>query len=336
MRPVLTFILVLLAAPPAAAACMGHNQIELLAADTRAALVARANAAPHAQGNFWQATKGEGTITLIGTFHLDDPRHEATMARTAPLIDAATPELVEAGPQEEAALKDDLARNPALMFTTAGPTLPESLPPETWAALKQVLRHRSVPPFMAARMQPAFLSMILGGPPWAMADIQAGSLGLDKRIIAHAAGLGIPVEALEPHGTLFTVFDDLTPAGQRDMLYVSLALASQPEDALHTLAESYFAQESRLIWELSRFQAHEGPLLPPEQIDAGFYRMEELLILGCNRAWIPVITATADCGPLLAAFGALHLSGHDGVLIFLRATAGCWHGFPGSGTSRSR
>ena len=37
-----------------------------------------------------------------------------------------------------------------------------------------------------------------------------------------------------------------------------------------------------------------------------------------NRAWIPVIEAAAE-GPVLAAFGALHLSGKDGVLTCCKA-----------------
>lgn len=315
--PILICLMALLSALPAAAACVGQNQIDLLAPDTRAALIARANAAPYAQGNFWQASKGDLSVTLIGTYHLDDPRHEATMSRIAPLIDTATTVLVEAGPLEEAALMDDLARNPALMFTTEGPTLPEVLPPETWEALKQALRDRSVPPFLAARMQPAYLSMILGMPPCAMPDLQSGSPGLDKRIIARAEDRGIPVRALEPHDTLFTVFDTLSPAEQRDMLEVALALAAQTEDSFHTLAESYFAEDSRLIWELSRLQAHQSSPLPPDQVDEGFDRMEDMLILGRNRAWLPVIEAAAGDGPVLAAFGALHLSGKEGVLALL-------------------
>jgi uncharacterized protein YbaP (TraB family) len=211
----------------------------------------------------------------------------------------------------------DLARDPALMFTTDGPTLPETLPPDTWEALKQALRDRGIPPFMGARMQPAYLSMILGMPPCAMPDLQAGRPGLDKRIIAAAQAAGIPVQALEPHDTLFTAFDGMTPADQRDMLDVALALAAQSEDAVHTLAESYFAESSRLIWELSRLQGLQASTLPPEQVEAGFDRMEDLLILSRNRAWIPVITAATDRGPVLAAFGALHLSGHDGVLDLL-------------------
>jgi uncharacterized protein len=317
MRRILVCLVALLAALPAAAACTGRNQIDLLAPEVRAALIARATAAPFAQGNYWRATKGDLTVTLIGTFHLDDPRHDAAMARVAPLVDGASTVLVEAGPAEEAALLADLAENPALMFTDEGPTLPESLPPETWSALKQALRDRSIPPFMAARMRPAYLSMILGMPPCALRDMQSGSPGLDHRIIAHATGRGIPVQPLEPHDTLLNVFADLSADAQREMLIVALALASQSEDAFLTLADSYFAQDSRLIWELSRLQAHQGSTLPPDQIDADLDRMEETMILRRNRAWIPVIEAAAADGPVLAAFGALHLSGKDGVLALL-------------------
>ena len=76
--------------------------------------------------------------------------------------------LVEAGPQRRPQLQRPLARDPALMFMTDGPTLPESLPPDTWDRLQAALRARGIPPFMAAKMQPAYLSMLLGIPPCAM------------------------------------------------------------------------------------------------------------------------------------------------------------------------
>ncbi len=317
MRALFCCLIALLAAPPAAAACSGRNQIDLLPPDTRAALIARADAAPHARGNLWRATRNGRSVTLFGTFHLDDPRNAAIVARLSPLIDAASILLVEAGPQEEAALKDALSRNPALMFTTDGPTLPESLPPDTWEALKQALRDRGMPPFLAARMQPAYLSMILGLPPCAMDAVRTGALGLDQRLIARATDAGIPVRALEPYDTLFTIFAGLSPGDQRQMLDVAVTLAGQSDDAFHTLAESYFAQQSRLIWELSILQAHQGSSLPPDSIDSSLARMEDLLVKSRNRSWIPVIEAAAAQGPVLAAFGALHLSGQDGVLDLL-------------------
>ena len=46
-------------------------------------------------------------------------------------------------------------------------------------------------------------------------------------------------------------------------------------------------------------------------------KLEEALMISRNRAWIPVIEEAAAQGPVVAAFGALHLSGEDGVLNLL-------------------
>ena len=47
--------------------------------------------------------------------------------------------------------------------------------------------------------------------------------------------------------------------------------------------------------------------------------MQEAVMDGRNRKWIPVLTDAAREGPVLAAFGALHLSGDEGVLALLQA-----------------
>jgi len=318
MRRLTALILMLLSLPVAAqAACSGQNQIDLLQPAERAALVAAADAAPFARGNLWLATREGRRITLAGTFHLDDPRHDAVMAGLAPLIDGASVVLVEAGPGEEAALLADLAARPELVFSTEGPTLPERLPPGTWDRLKEALGTLDIPPFMGAKMQPAYLAMILSIPPCAAEDLAAGARGLDQRIIDHALARGIPVRALEPHDTLLRIVSDLAPDAQQGLLDLTLALAAGGEDAFVTLADTYFAGQSRLIWELSRRQAAEVSDLPPEALDAEFAAIEELLVLSRNRAWIGVIEAAAAEGPVFAAFGALHLSGRDGVLDLL-------------------
>ena len=43
-----------------------------------------------------------------------------------------------------------------------------------------------------------------------------------------------------------------------------------------------------------------------------------------NRAWIPVIEARRQDGPVLAAFGALHLSGETACWPFSNAKASPW------------
>jgi uncharacterized protein len=317
-RTLLACLVALLAACPAMATCRGQNQIDLLPAAERAALSAQVDEVPFSRGNLWRATRGNQVLILVGTMHLDDPRQDSLMTRLAPLLDTAASVLVEAGPEEEARLKADLARDPSLMFRMEGPTLPEVLPAETWSRLQDALRARSVPVILGAKMQPAYLAMILGIPPCAIAGMRAGERGLDLRIIERAAERGIPLRALEPHDTLLRIFDDLNSDDQSALLDVSIALADQSEDAFATLLDSYFDENSRMMWELSRQQTLAASGETESQVDAAFDRMEETLISSRNRSWMPVIEAALANGPALAAFGALHLSGEEGVLAQLQ------------------
>ena len=120
---------------PVQAECLGQNLIATLPEAERTALYAQSHAVPFAQGNLWRATKAGQVITLVGTYHMDDPRHDATMQQLDPVLQAATAVLVEAGPEEMAALKARFAAEPALMVVTDGPTLPEDLPTEVWQRL---------------------------------------------------------------------------------------------------------------------------------------------------------------------------------------------------------
>lgn len=303
---------------PARAECLGQNLIDTLPEAERTALYAQSHAVPFAQGNMWRATKAGQEITLVGTYHMDDPRHDATMRRLEPALQKATTLLVEAGPEEMAALKARLAADPALMVVTDGPTLPEDLPADVWQRLSAAMQARGVPGFMAAKMQPWYLSMLLSIPPCAL-DAMGEDQGLDARLIEAARARGLPVRALEPYDTIFGIFGSFTRADQLSMITATLALEDQSEDMSVTMADAYFAEESRLIWEFSRAQALTLEGYTPDKVAHEFAVMEEAMMNRRNRGWIAVLTAAAAEGPVLAAFGALHLSGQEGVLELLRA-----------------
>lgn len=303
---------------PAGADCVGQNLFDTMLESKRAAMAARADAVPFAKGNYWRAVKDGQEITLIGTYHMDDSRHDATMERLTPALDAAKVVLVEAGPEEMAALQARLGKDPSLMVITDGPTLPEQLSPEVWDTLADAMRARGVPPFMAAKMQPWYLSMLLSIPPCAL-EAMGEDRGLDARVIEAAAARGLPVKALEPYDTIFGIFGDMPKADQLSMITASLALEGQSEDLSVTMADTYFAEEPRLIWEFSRENALALEGYTPERVEQEFAVMEEAMMTRRNQAWIPVLTAADDEGPVLAAFGALHLSGAQGVLALLQA-----------------
>lgn len=315
-RLLLAAALLLAPSLPAQAACSGQNLLDALPADERAALAAAAEAAPYPSGLLWRATKGDLTLHLVGTYHLDDPRHADTFARIEPLLDAAQTILVEAGPDEEKALMADLARDPGLMVIATGPTLREALPDAEWTLLAEAMRERGLPPFMASKFQPWYVSMLLALPA-CEGVVQAQKGGLDRMVITHATTKGIPIRALESHQTVFRLFRAMSFEEQLDMLRSSLALEPISEDYAVTLADTYFRQDTRIIWELTRKLSLGAPGADVDKVEQGLALMEQTLMTDRNRAWIPVLEEAAAQGPAVAAFGALHLPGDTGVLNLL-------------------
>ena len=304
----------LLAGPLAArAACAGRDLIAALPEGERAALGATAAALPYASGNLWRATRDGRTVTLLGTLHLDDPRLDAVMDRAAPLIADADTLMVEGGPAEEEALRRHLALHPDA-FT--GPDLQAEFAPDDWTRLADALRARGVPAAMGAHLQPWYLAALLAMPPCLVVASAAGG-GLDQRVIGAAAAKELPVTALEPWDVALHVFDAFSREEQVEMLRQSLTFDAQAEDLLATLVEAYFREESRTLWEFQRGLALTVPGTDPAAVARDFATMERSLMSERNRAWIPAIEAASARGPVLAAFGALHLSGEAGVLNLL-------------------
>ena len=319
MRLPLACLALLASLATAQAECTGRNLIAALPPDQLAALQAATDAQPFAHGNLWHATRGTQDITLIGTYHLDDARHAATVTALTPALQKATALLVEAGPAEEAALKDLMTREPQRLLITSGPTLPEALPPAQWQRLSDALNARGIPAFMAARMKPVFLSAILAIPACNFATAAAAAeAGLDKRLIAAATAQGLPVQGLEPFDTIFAIFDQFSAADQIAMLTQSLDSDGGSDDMAQTLTDAYFAGDARLFWLFSYQQSLSLPGMTKAEADREFALVDTALITSRNANWIPVIEAAAARGPIVVAFGALHLSGTQGVLNLLQ------------------
>ncbi|MGL4239424.1 TraB/GumN family protein [Tabrizicola sp.] len=302
---------------PVTAKCAGKNLIDELPPDRLAEIQAATDAVPYPTGNFWRATRGDQVITIAGTYHFDDPRHEPNLAALAPHIETATTVLVEAGPEEEKALMNLIASDPSKVMITEGPTLLEQLPPELWESLSQAMAERGIPGFMAAKFRPWYVIAVLAVPPCAMAEMTKPK-GLDGMVIDTATAAGVPVQGLEPYDTIFKIFGSMTEREMIDMLESSLLFEDRSEDYSATLADSYFAGDGRKIWEFMRYESYSMPGYTREQVDAEFAKMEEALMNERNRAWIPVLTEAATKGPVFTAFGALHLSGDEGVLNLLK------------------
>ncbi len=309
--------LVLVPSLAQAAGCAGRDLIAALPAADRARLDAAVAGDPYAAGNWWRATREGSTIDIVGTFHIDDPRHDALAAKLAPVIAAADTVYLEATEVEMKALQAEMVKRPELIFITTGPTLPEQLRADEWKELSAQVAARGIPPFMASKFQPWYLMVLLGLPPCAMQDMQSESRGLDMRIMQAAKADRVPTKPLEPFDTVFRIFSVMTPAEQLDMVRTLLPMADQAEDMFATLTAAYFRGDHRLIWEYSRMASLAAPGIDPAKAAADFALMEQTLLTGRNRAWAGVILPAAAGRRIVVAVGAAHLSGPEGLLNLL-------------------
>jgi uncharacterized protein YbaP (TraB family) len=317
LRTILSGLFLSLASLSAQATCNGKNLLETMAPSDLATLQAAVDAQPYAKGNFWRATRDHSVIYLAGTYHLDDPRDDALAEKLAPLIEAAAVVMVEAGPDEERKLQGAIGKNPDLLFLTDGPTLPEMLDEAEWQALSAAMSARDFPAFIAAKMRPWFISALLAIPPCAKSALHKRPDGLDTRVIALAQKSSVPLRALEPFDAVFDIFDALSLEQQLDMIRTTLSLDGSAEDQSATMADIYFDQDARAIWEMGKLMSYDLPGHSRDEVDAEFAAMEEVLVNRRNRAWIPALLDASEQGTVFAAFGALHLSGKDGVLALL-------------------
>ncbi|MBS0124739.1 TraB/GumN family protein [Thetidibacter halocola] len=303
---------------PALAACSGQDLRATLNADERRMLTTMVEGRPFPAGNHWRATRDGSVLHLVGTMHLDDPRFDAIMDRIDPLIDEADAVLLEVTDREEAQLQASLATRPELLVLTES-SLPD-LMGDDWDALAEAMRARGLPPVMAAKMRPWYVAMLLSMPTCIdLASAKDG--GLDSRIEARAGAAEVPTRALEPFDTAFNAFAETPIETQVSMLRAALIPEGAADDLFATLLASYFDEAHAESWAVTEVLAPRFGILDDAENRAIFAAMDDALLAGRNRAWIPVILDTLDQadGPVVAAFGAAHLSGPDGVLALLEA-----------------
>lgn len=318
MRPillVLTFFSLL--AGPLHAACNGQDLTPSLTTAERAELDARLADLPYASGNHWRATRGDAVLHLIGTMHLGEPRLDGPTTRLTPLVEGAGLLMLEMAADEKTALETALTTRMDMLLLP-DKTLPDLLPEAEWQVLADAMRQRGVPPFMGAKMQPWYVSILLAIPS-CMTEQLAEANGLDARLERQAAAAGVQTRSLEPYETGFEAFADMPFETQMLMVRSALSAPEDGEDLFETMLTAYFAEDhgaSQLVLEV--LSPRLTPLSEAENTLV-FRALDEALIASRNRAWIPVLLDALQQtdGYVVAAFGAAHLAGQEGVLQLL-------------------
>lgn len=301
------------------ALCSGTGIEPLLSTAQRDDLAARVAATPFGTGLYWGAVKGDTTLSIMGTMHLPDTRHDALLNTTLDGLMMADLLLVEATLQDQTAMQVYVSQNPDLLAITTGPTLPELLSDAEWAVIRDAASARGIPGFLAAKMQPWFLAMTLAIPPCASTAIMSGQTGLDGMLMANAARAGVPVQALEPWQDMLTLLSSGSFDEQIDALKLGLVSPDIQDALIATLTSAYFAEETAYSWHINSYLIDFLPDIDPAEFNAQMAEMEADLLDARNRNWIPVINdAAAKHDHVFIAFGAAHLIGEFGVLNLLQ------------------
>lgn len=298
------------------AACSGTDLRPTLSA-AEAAELARAEAnTPYPNGNLWRAKRDGQVIHVIGTMHIDDPRMDPLAERLAPLVQNADTMYVEITSDEEARMEELLMQDPSLLMLT-DTTLPDVLDEETWALVAEAAKARGLPAFMAAKMQPWYLSVMLSMPSCMIREIaENDASGLDKRLMKQAETQGVKLQGLEKIEDVIGIFIEEDFETQVHFLVAGLMPDDVSADMIATTAEAYFDEANAQNWELSKQLVFRHVNLPREELSQAFDDFEKSLLTNRNRAWMETIReASAD--QIVIAVGALHLMGENGLLNLL-------------------
>ena len=310
-RAFITLLLALLPLSSLAQTCGTTDLIAELSHSDRARLDALVAAHPYPEGNLWTATKGESTVTVVGTIHLPDPRLGGIVASLHQRLVNADLLIIEASAEDEAGIQTLAAQKPEMFFITEGPTLIDLLSDEEWATITDKLSAIGIPGFLAAKFQPWYLSMTLAIPPCALSAIQSGEKGLDRQLEAIALDAGVPLATLDDTEAVLRLFADEPIEKQLDGLRVALETQENADATTSTLIEAYFDGRVRESWEFSRILIEESDI--PDG-PALFEEVNQAILIGRNKAWEPKIIDLVLGKDVVLAVGAAHLSGESGVL----------------------
>ncbi|WP_299659170.1 TraB/GumN family protein [uncultured Ruegeria sp.] len=308
----LSLFLCLLLPLTAHAACEGRDLRRDLSPEDQAALDKTLGDIAFPEGNHWIATKNGTVLHLIGTLHTNDVRMGPVVDRLAPVLSQADAFYFEVTKTEMDAFEKDLAKDFSPVLITSGPTLVDLMPEEDWSALSATLAERGIPSWMAAKMRPWFLSMLLGIPPCLMTTPDFDR-GMDARLTELAVEHDIPQFSLERIDELIAMFDSHTLEEQVASLTRLAGALQAGDDQMITMANAYIDEQHAAIFELAKMQGLEASGLTPEEFDAEWQSFEDQLLVQRNANWMEKILELKD-QTVVIAVGAGHLSNDHGLL----------------------
>ncbi|MGV6804246.1 MAG: TraB/GumN family protein [Ruegeria sp.] len=294
------------------AACDGRDLRLDLTPQARAELTKAVDQIVYPEGNHWIARKGDTVLHLIGTLHLNDPRMDAVVERLTPALSGAEAFFFEITQSDMSVFEQNLANDFSPVLITSGPTLIDMMSEEDWAKIASAMAERGVPGWMASKMRPWFLSMMLGMPP-CMLHTPDADRGMDARLTELADAHDIPQYSLEKIEDLITIFDSHPMEEQVQSLIRMTDALQAGDDQMAAMSNAYFEEKHAEILQLAKIVGAEESGLPPEVFAKEWAGFENQLLVQRNANWMKKILTLTDQTAVIAV-GAGHLGGTDGLL----------------------
>ena len=254
----------------------------------------------------WKATKGQGTVYLVGSVHM-------LTSDFYPL-----PASLETGFKdsdllvEEANLAEMLSPNMQFSMLSrgmlpAGQTLDKVLSPATLALLNKHAGTLGMPTEALKQFKPWMLAMTIEAMEWQKAGFDA-ELGLDKHFFDRAQVDNKSIQGLETTDFQISLFDNMTMDQQDRFLAETLKGVATETASVSKLAAFWKAGDLAGIERLVLADVKEDPIV------------YDRLLVARNRAWLPKIEALfSRPRHAFVVVGAAHLVGPDGLLAMLKA-----------------
>lgn len=315
MRILLTIALCL-SALTVEARCRGVDMRPLLSATQQSALQQEAAKVPFSQGNHWIATRGNRTVHIVGTMHINDSRLNKVMRNLTPIIRQANAILLEVSLPEAKRFRKTVKEQKHLFLLPKGQSIQNLMSPAGWKALTQTAAKRRLNMDNIVKFQPWFVSRLLTGSACGPRGMFAMN-GLDRRIEKQARRNRIPLGSLETVNTAIAILGQPPLRDQVQMLQFGLMQTARSDHDFITTREAYFDEimgQAEIMRRQQFYRDFPGPKATKVRLWA---QTRHGLLAQRNQNWIPIIARTKG-NMLLVAVGAAHLPGHKGLLNLMR------------------
>lgn len=273
---------------------------------------------PFAEGNHWIATKGNRRLHIVGTMHTGDGRMAPIVRRLRPIIANADALLLEVTGREAEEGFDNYDIFRKYMLLPKGQSLSAMMSSETWSDLVLRLSLHDMDPRAVDRLQPWFASELLDQVICVSARPQFRGRGLDDRLERVAIQNRIPIGSLETIGQSLEAL--LTMPKRDHVRLMELELERQePGKTLifNALDDAYFEEAIGEILVMSRWALYTDYDASRAELDRLYNNLIGAMLTRRNRNWMPVLLKT-EGNTIVAAMGAAHLPGREGVLNLLK------------------